>query len=113
MELASGYLHEDGLGPPTELPTGLLPHGGVEDPIGRDTGVGHPLLPTHHPDDHVWETVLRLEQWAMLDENLLRHPELLLLFCVHSITTFPKPSFLCLQSIHTLLIILNTIYYPI
>lgn len=60
--MSQHYLHEDGLGPPTILPTGLLAEGGVEDLVGWDPGVGHPLLSSQHPDDHVWHAVLGLAE---------------------------------------------------
>lgn len=40
--------------------TGLLAVRGVEDLVGGDATVGHPLLTTQHPDDDVRHTVLRL-----------------------------------------------------
>ena len=39
---------------------GLLVHDGVEDVLGGDAGVRHPLVVAHHPDEDVWDTVLRL-----------------------------------------------------
>lgn len=42
------------------LSTGLLTEGGVEKLVGRDAAVGHPLLTTQHPDDHIGHAVLGL-----------------------------------------------------
>lgn len=42
------------------LSTGLLTEGGVENLVGRDAAVGHPLLTTQHPDDHIRHAVLGL-----------------------------------------------------
>ena len=39
---------------------GLLVHDGVEDVLGGDAGVRHALVVAHHPDEDVWDTVLRL-----------------------------------------------------
>lgn len=43
------------------LPTRLVAVCGVEDLVGRDATVGHPLLPPQHPDDHVRHAVLGLD----------------------------------------------------
>ena len=39
---------------------GLLVHDGVEDVLGRDAGVRHAPVVAHHPDEHIWDAVLRL-----------------------------------------------------
>lgn len=39
----------------------LLVYDGVEDVFGGDAGVGDTLVVTHHPYEHVWDTVLGLE----------------------------------------------------
>ena len=61
MKTVHIYLHEDGLSVSTELPTGLLAVPGEQHLVGGDSAVGHPLLPSQHPDEHVWHAVLRLQ----------------------------------------------------
>lgn len=38
----------------------LLIHNGVEDVLGRDTGIGNALVIAHHPDEDVRDGVLGL-----------------------------------------------------
>ena len=38
----------------------FLIHYGVEDVFGRNPGVGDALVVAHHPDENIWDAVLRL-----------------------------------------------------
>lgn len=38
----------------------LLIHNGIEDVLGRDTGIGNALVIAHHPDEDVRDGVLGL-----------------------------------------------------
>lgn len=40
----------------------FLIHYGVEDVLGRNPGVGDALVVAHHPDENIWDAVLRLRQ---------------------------------------------------
>lgn len=54
------YLEEDSLDFAAVFPHFFIHHG-VEDVFGGDPGVGDALVITHHPDEHIWDAVLRLE----------------------------------------------------
>lgn len=56
---ADHHLEEDGLHFGAVL-AHLLIHNGVEDILGRDTGIGNALVVAHHPDEDVRNTVLGL-----------------------------------------------------
>lgn len=43
------------------MSAGLLTVRGEEDLVSGDTGVGHPLLTSQHPDDHIRHAVLGLD----------------------------------------------------
>lgn len=54
------YLHKDGLGLSAVFATTLFTEVGVQDLIGWNSGISYPLLPSQHPDNHIWHAVLRL-----------------------------------------------------
>lgn len=54
------YLEEDSLDFAAVFPHFLIHHR-VEDVFGGDAGVGDALVIAHHPDEHIWDAVLRLE----------------------------------------------------
>lgn len=55
------HLEEDGLDFAAVLPH-LFIHHGVKNVFGGDSGVGDALVIAHHPDKHIWDAVLRLEE---------------------------------------------------
>lgn len=55
------YLKIDRLHLAAVFTTGLLTVGGKQDLVSRDATVGHPLLTSQHPDDHIRHAVLGLD----------------------------------------------------
>lgn len=54
------YLEEDSLDFAAVFPHFLIYYG-VQNVFGRDPGVGDALVVAHHPDENVWDAVLRLK----------------------------------------------------
>ena len=53
------YYEEDGLDFATKFSLGRL---GIHQQVGGNTLDSHTLVPSQHPDDHIWHTVLGLER---------------------------------------------------